>query len=240
VARGRDAARAAHRREVAVQGEVAKLRAQLAEERASHRGEVETLKAEVVKLRADARRKAGEIAEGVISSSLAVVAEAQEDVGALEDITKTFAKQRDVMIREACRYISMTTGASPEHALEVVWTWLTGRDLPDGFKSVPDLVEFGISPHGWVALIFRKRVRFNARLARNRDRLRRRGIPIGQVGGGVTMDHAEEWAEDPSAPDHDYWREVVHPEYRRQWARYYKAFTDEELEALQALKEPES
>jgi len=236
MARGKDAARAAHRRELASQGEVAKLRTQLAEERTAHHVEVEAMKAEIVKLRADARRKAAGLAESAIDASRAEARRAREDTLFLVDTNKSVLwKQKDVLIREACRYISMTTGTDPINAFCVVWTWVTNEDLPDGITSLPmDLaMNWGISDDGWVALMLRRNLSA-IRMARNSARTRRRhGHSREPV--AITLDHAEELGGDPGAMD-DYGQRVrdgyqVHPGYKR-WRGWYKAVTDEDLELL--------
>lgn len=237
MARGKDAASAARRRQLASQEATAALRVQLADERAAHHAETEALKAEIVKLKADARRKASEIAEASIEASRAEVAKEQGDHRQLQDVTYILGKQRDVFIREACRYISMTTGVGPGRALEVVWTWLTSEEMPYGFTSVPDLATWGIIPDGWVGGVLRSQVLFHTRVAKNRSRLARRGLSV--VGGGpVTLDQAEEIAENPEAPEHDHFRKIIHPEYRK-WRKYYRPVIDDDYAQLAALMESE-
>jgi len=232
--KGKYAARAARREESALSDEVTALRAQVAEAREHHHAEVQALKAEIARLKVEAARAPSAVAEAEAERARTNAVKAEKTSGIVLDNAAAWLEQKDDLVRDACRYISMTTGSPPELALEVVWTWITGSPLEYGFVAAPDLLKWGIHPKGWVDRVFRSRAAmFQRRCSRHNARLARRdGADLSD--GPVSLDRAEEIAEDPAARGHEYFRERVHADYRK-WRAWYKAVTDEDFELLAEL-----
>ena len=127
--KGREAVRAAQRRETQTRDELAQVKAQLRDERdRHHRREVE-LESEASRLRNDIRIEAGAIAAEQVKKKLAEADEERRQRGLSDDIVIYFTYQKDWLIRNACRYLSMTKNMHPRHALALVLTWATDHDI---------------------------------------------------------------------------------------------------------------
>jgi hypothetical protein len=218
--RGKCAAKAEKRREDSALEEIRTLKAQLQAERDGRRMETEELKTQVVKLRGEIMREAAALADKKVADRLEQIAAERRKRDVTEEMAVTLINQHDYFIREACRYISMTTGCEPVQALAVVWSWMDGKDVYA--VSAKDLMERGVTPSGWVALMLRMRSE-GLQAYKNSRRVRReRGKEIAPM--AVSLDHAEERAEEFN----------IHPGYRK-WKQYYRDVTPEEIEWLAKL-----
>jgi hypothetical protein len=204
--KGKEAAQAARRREAEALRELRNLRAELAGERRRAHDETQALKGEIRQLHSEILSKARSIADEAIQRRSAELEDALAAEGLTRDLVDQLQIQKDKLLFNACRYISMTKGASPLTALTMVWTWFTEMDcygLPDN----PALMfSLGLPQNGWVATQLRG---LNPRLHRRGTAAREAAnVPL-----AVSLQHAERQDRDD-----------IHPGYRR-WESAYRDVT---------------
>lgn len=147
--RGKEAAKAANRRTTTALEEVERLRAELKEE-SSHQSD---LKNEIQRLKTEHFKEASRIAGEEVKRQLARIEKERRDRGLSDDIVNHMLYRKDMLIRNACRYISMTKGFDPYQALQMVLTWCTDKDFREGKGMARSdfLIELGVPLDGWVA-----------------------------------------------------------------------------------------
>lgn len=195
--RGKEAVRAANRRTSEARAEAEGLRAELAQERAERRQETHALRAEIKRLKADHMAEASRLAAEEVTRRLAEIEAERNARGFSDTLTKNALYLKDKFVLNACRYISMTKGARPLQALEMVMTWMTDEDFY-GFESPDMIVKLGLPSDGWVASFLRENKQGVRRIARNRIRADRPAA--------VALDRALQ----EEHPD-------IHPSYRPHW-----------------------
>lgn len=164
--KGREAVRAANRRTAEAMAEAEALRAELAQERAGRKEETTALRSEVKRLKADHMAEASRLAGEEVRRRIAQVEEEQRASGFSYAMAKNAMYLKDKFVLNACKYISMTTGKRPLHALEMVMTWMTDEDFA-GFGRADVIVKLGLPSDGWVARFLRDNKHGLKRIARN-------------------------------------------------------------------------
>lgn len=203
--RGKYAARAANHRESQLTAELGQLRAQLAEERQQHHTEIQALKTELTTLRGDILGQAKQVANREIEARRAELEQAMYDQGLSFDLINALAVQRDRLIFNACRYLSMREGLGPIDALQCVWTWFTNVDcyaLPGGGSNVDWLV-LGLPKDGWVAGQLRRQNPHWRKHLLKKDLAN--GTPYARPLGSIDIND-----------------ERIHPNYRKMHRRHYE------------------
>lgn len=151
MARGREAARAAARRAIEAQEQAAAKDQELAALRSEHKAEATALRDEIKRLRADHMAEASKLAAEEVKRRIDALQEEQRRRGFTEEMLGDLLFQKERLVWNACRYISMTTGLGPGNALEMVITWMADKDF-NGAADVPRLIaKLGLPDDGWVA-----------------------------------------------------------------------------------------
>lgn len=147
--RGKEAAKAANRRTIAAHDEIERLKAELKAERDCQA----KLKDEIQRLKADHFQEASRIAVAEVKRQLERVEKERRDRGLSDDIVNHLSFRKDMLIRNACKYVSMTKGLDPAAALMMVMTWATDKDFTEGkgLSRTDFLIELGVPFDGWVA-----------------------------------------------------------------------------------------
>jgi hypothetical protein len=195
--KGREAVRAARRRQAEAGSEAARLKAEMAGEREAHRIEVADLRAQITELRADVWHKASEMSVELTRDRLEEIEKARRAQGLSDDITVWLCWQKDRLIRNACKYISMTSGTDPYTAIAMVLTWCTDKDIRSLLRDDMEwFIELGVPPDGWVA----GRIKRDKRWQKTEQ----------TRSSAVSLDHAIE-------QDHP----KIHPDYKKYGAKWY-------------------
>lgn len=155
MSRGREAARAATRRAQEAEADAQQARDELAAERAERKTEVGAFRDEIKQLKSDRLAEAASMAATEVTRQLAQAEAERRAKGMSDDIARNLLYLKDKFTYNACRYLSMTTGAKPQHALELVMTWMTDEDFY-GFTGPDVLVKLGLPNDGWVARFLRE------------------------------------------------------------------------------------
>lgn len=149
--KGREAARAAQRRELNLQERVAELETALTETKRQWRTEVAAANAENLRLRSAIHEEAQSLAESAAADRIRKYEQMLRDKGMHEGVLRTWVVGKDKFLRNAARYVSMTTGEHPADAIQIVVTWMTDRP----WEPIQDVkkfcLRFGLPPDGWVA-----------------------------------------------------------------------------------------
>lgn len=205
MSRGREAARAAKRREDEARAEVECLREQLASERSKRAEEGAGLRTEIRRLKADQMAEASRLAAEEVTRRLAQLEEERRARGLSDDIVKTSFYLKDKFVLNACKYISMTTGERPFAALSMVMTWMTDEDFY-GFENVEIIAKLGLPTDGWVARFLRHNKHDLKRVARARIK---NGNPA-----AVSLDHALAEGNSRIDPNYDplWYPQMQYPE----------------------------
>jgi hypothetical protein len=195
--KGREAARAAKRRERQAGEESDRLREQLKQLQYEHDRTVQELEAQIGRLKKSLTDRAADLAGEVVRQLQEELTHTRSAARQAEERLRETRQRKDELVRNACRYISMTTGTPPELASEAVITWMTGEDFtyPADIEAALDRLD--LPRDGWLARLWKARLHA-------RRLIGRKGVP----GNGVSLDTAEQ-----SMP------ERVHPCYRPQWYR---------------------
>jgi hypothetical protein len=164
--KGREAVRAANRRTAEAKEEADALRSELAKERADRKAETDALRSEVKRLKAEHMAEASRLAAEEVTRRIAQVEEEQRASGFSYAMAKNAMYLKDKFVLNACKYISMTTGKRPLHALEMVMTWMTDEDFA-GFGRADLIVKLGLPSDGWVAMFIRENKHDLKRIARS-------------------------------------------------------------------------
>lgn len=164
--KGREAVRAANRRTAEAKAGADALRAELAMERSDRKAEVDGLRAEVKRLKADHMAEASRLAAEEVARRIAQVEEEQRASGFSYAMAKNAMYLKDKFVLNACKYISMTTGVRPGHALHLVMTWMTDEDFR-GFDRADLIVKLGLPSDGWAARYVLERKHDLKRIARS-------------------------------------------------------------------------
>lgn len=201
MARGRDAARAARRREEEANETAHALRLELKQLKETHHAEVEGLKEEIRRLRAEHLAEANRIAEEEITRKASEVEQERRNRKLQDDLIRTMTYNKDKFVRNACRYISMTKGMPPGGALPMVITWMTDADFYGLLEPAKFMAKLGLPTDGWVRRTFvghknHRRMQHN----KARDQMSAED-PL-----AISLDHAEEKGVSE-----------IHPDYNPKW-----------------------
>lgn len=188
--RGKEAAKAANRRHLAAVEETEQLKADLKAERDRQ----SQLKDEIQRLKTEHFQEATRIASGEVKRQLARIEKERRDRGLSDDIVNHMTFRKDMLIRNACKYISMTTAALPIDALMMVMTWATEKDFKEGkgLSRADFLIELGVPFDGWVARTCKRRAHAN--------------MPDAWRASAISLERAE--VEGHSD---------IHPKYKKEW-----------------------
>lgn len=196
--RGREAARAANRRAAGLAAELEATRQELAQERSSRKQQELAHREEIRRLKVEQSAEAGRLAAKEVAKQVKAYKEKQQELGLSVEMSRHHLVQKDKLVRNACRYVSMTRGAHPLYALHQVITWMTDED----FAGVPNpagmVIALGLPPDGWVAQLLKCNQHSERRYARS----------IRKVGSSpyVSLDRAIEQAN-----------EQIHPAFKKSW-----------------------
>lgn len=196
--KGREAVRAANRRTEEAKAEAEALRAELAKERADRKAEAAELRSECKRLKADHMAEASRLAVEEVSRRLAQVEAERRARGLSDDMVKQSMHTLDRLVKNACRFVSMTHGLDPIDALCSVVTWMTGEDFIGVFDADKFIVEFGFPQDGWVADL----ARYQRYFMRN-DAKR---VARGDEDKALNLDRVEREA-----------KIKIHPDYVSEW-----------------------
>lgn len=200
--KGRDAVRSARRREAEAREEVEQLRAEIKQMESDHRKTVVDLESKIRRLRVEAHKEAGKIAAKTVQQKLAEAKEERRKRGFSDELAIDLMYQKDKFVRNACRYISMTKGFNPRHALTIVCTWMTDDDCYGLVDSVDLMIKLGLPRDGWVHRML-KRDKHLSRTLRKQN-LKRDDPPA------ISLDRAEREGH-----------EDIHPEYTKKGHLWY-------------------
>lgn len=201
MARGKQAAKAAKRREEAAQAKTGEVKDRLAKERQEYDARIKELQAEVRRLkdghRAEAERLAAEEIERLQGEKEAALARR----GVALEAVETMANTLDRMMFNGSRYHSMIHGIPPGAAILPVLTWLTGEDARAIHDVTQFLEEVGLPQDGWAARQLRQFSRHHQASS----------LVLGNTVLAPSLDTAEE-------------REVdgIHSAYRPAWYQDYR------------------
>ncbi len=190
--KGKEAAQAARRRAEQLQAECDRLTAELKSERSNHAREVDTLERQVRSERVNHMAEAARLAAEEVQRKLAEVEAERRTRGLSDDIAVHLILQTDKFIMNACRYVSMTTGAGPLDALAVVLVWKTEKDV-ERLPRADQFIELGVPADGWVARQLKELPRGWRKTSAYRNL-------------AMTLDRAEEEGH-----------RRIHPNYRPSW-----------------------
>jgi hypothetical protein len=195
--RGKAAAQSANRRAGDAAAFAARLQTELGQVRAQRAAEVADLKAELARIKADQHAEAARLAKAECDRLLAKAEQQRRDKGISDDIVYHLMNQKDRLLMNACRYLSMRDGRPPWVVYPLVITWCTDED----FTSITNptrlkfLLDLGVPVDGWFARMLTQ--------SKFWDRRRRRMTPEREA---VSLDTAEREGH----PD-------IHPHYKPQW-----------------------
>jgi hypothetical protein len=206
--KGREAARAARRREQSALAELGTVRAELAQERSRHDEEEQHSKTELAKLHGEIVREARRLADREVDRRLAEAEEERRRRGVSEELVQGFMTRQDKFVMNACRYLSMTRGWSPLDAMNVVWTWYTEEDGYGAGGNPVLMATLGLPRDGWVAWLLQHRITPRSALKAARTR-RQLGEPT-----AITLEHAEEQGHRDIHPDYRRWKDFYAVDYR--------------------------
>lgn len=197
--KGKQAARAANRRADTAETKIKEVTQRLRTERTERATETQALKDEIGRLKnsliEEARRLAAEEIGRLNNDLITTRKQLSGAQGSLDEA----ATARDQLMRNMCKYISMTEGVHPSAAIGRVATWLTNEPFTQG-ADVDALAErLGLPRNGWVVREMSRAVQWLRKGANGQ-----RAVPL---------DYAE---EHPQEFD-------VHPQYRPSW--YEKEIT---------------
>lgn len=201
MARGKQAARAAKRREEAAQAKTGEIKERLAQERAAADEEIKSLRAEIRRLKDNHRVEAERLAAEEIARLRQEKDEALAGRATALEAVETMADTLDRMVFNGSRYCSMMNGVPPGTAMLAVITWLTGKDA----QAIRDvnrfLEEAGLPKDGWAARQLRRRARVHQASSQ----------VIGDTVLATSLDTAEKEGDDR-----------IHPKYRANWYKDYR------------------
>lgn len=188
--RGKEAAKAANQRHLAALEEIEQLKADLKAERDRQ----SQLKDEIQRRKTEHFQEAARIAGEEVKRQLARVEKERRDRGLSDDIVNHMTFRKDMLIRNACRYVSMTKGVDPTEALMMVMTWAYEKDFTEGkgLGRMDFLIELGVPFDGWVARTCKRIAKFK--------------MPNIWRASAISLDKAQ--AE--GHPD-------IHPKYKKEW-----------------------
>lgn len=151
MARGREAARAAQRRAAEAAEKLGTAQKQADETRERAQEENQKLREEIAALHREMEQRAGQLAGQELAAARAATHTAGQQRAAAVEQLKEALDHRDHLVREACRYVSMTTGQPPMAALAVVSTWITGKRPQFKLPPAGILASLGLPAAGWAA-----------------------------------------------------------------------------------------
>ena len=217
MARGKEAVQAANRRAADAETTLAVAKERLAAERVEIHAENERLKLEVQRLNREADSIAAERADAQVRQRLEELENERHRRGLTEEVVVYLARAKDFLIRNACKYVSMTTGEPPDIALPMVLAWMTERTIHEVSENEDFLLSLGLPLDGWVAS--------ESKQIKRRQDYGRRG-PKGVA--AISLTDAEQELDPRIHPDYQT-RWYVHvdpptPPYRRRDAQVRKAF----------------
>lgn len=151
MARGKQAAKAAKRREEAAQAKTGEVKERLAKERADADALIKALRAEIRQLKDGHRVEAERLAAEEIARLRQEKDEALTQRAATLETVEVMANNLDRMVFNGSRYCSMIHGIPPGAAIVSALTWLTGEDA----RAIRDVTQFldevGLPQDGWAA-----------------------------------------------------------------------------------------
>jgi hypothetical protein len=190
--KGKQAARAANRRADTAEAKAEELKGRLASERSDWDIREKSLKEEIGRLKNGLIEEAGRLAAEEISRLNEELIQARRQLSEAEARVEAEAEARDYLMRNMCKYISMTEGVQPSLALGRVITWLTNKPYTQNADVNATLRDLQLPSDGWVAKLLRRGATY----------LKDRG---GET--SVPLDYAEEHHEEFP----------VHPGYQSIW-----------------------
>ncbi|MFD8415496.1 hypothetical protein ACFV2Q_27665 [Streptomyces sp. NPDC059650] len=150
--KGKEAARMAQRRLREAEEHVTALQAELKALQTRLHDETRQLRAENASLALDIEKQAGRLAAQTVADLREQLAAA---TGSLRGMEEAQAQQRDTLIRNTCRALSMQHGQPPVQVLGRVIPWITGEGI-SGVRDVDALIDrVGVPVKGWTAGILR-------------------------------------------------------------------------------------
>lgn len=192
--KGKEAARAATRRANEADAKLAETKQRLADERAVHGLQIDALKKEITRLKEERTEEAALLAASEVVRLAVEIDELTRLLAEQETHTATVMAGKDYLIRNACKYVSMTMGIGPGEAFDMVATWITGENF-EGTRDIDTYIEqLDVPADGWTAE--------QLRATRN---IRAVQAKAGHV-RAVSLEEAE--AEGHAA---------IHPGYRPEW-----------------------
>lgn len=197
MARGKEAAKAARRREAQAQARTGVVKERLQKEREQLGEEINELRAEILRLKNERQADAAKLAEEAILEVRQEVAQREADVELLKAALKEAMASKDYLVFNACRYMSMRDGKPPLAVLARVFTWMTEESFVGVDNTEEFLLRLALPPDGWVASHLRRSnnvLRVNKRTAREGDSLT------------ISLDQAEEEGH-----------KDIHEDYIPQW-----------------------
>lgn len=196
--KGKEAIGAARRREAEAEERASGAAQQLKDERDEHKTEVAALRTEIRRLQADHLAEAGRIASEEVRRRQAEVEDARNRSGMSDDIAIALMWQKDRLIRNACKYLSMTQGVYPTEAICLVLTWATDKGLDRNLSPTALAAALGVPVKGWTVKVWRGEYEWSRRVGGGTG-----GTPSLKT---VSLDEAIESG-----------REDIHPNYQRKW-----------------------
>jgi hypothetical protein len=148
--KGKQGVASARRREHEAKSKAELLTQQAKNEREGFIAQINELRAEVRRLHAEHTREAGQIAAAEVERILAAKEKERADRGLSDSIAIGMMYEKDKLIRNACRYLSMTKGLDPLDALPVVLAWQTDKQVWRVPSATTLAGRLGVAKDGWV------------------------------------------------------------------------------------------
>lgn len=147
--KGREAARAAERRQYELTEQLNKLKEEHATLKKLHADEVAALRAEKRTLRDSMREEATQLAAKEIARLTNEREEEYERRALCEDRLDDLAWRKDVLLYNACRYLSMSLGLDVVNALGMISTWMLDKNY-DEVVTEAMMIDEGVPADGWI------------------------------------------------------------------------------------------
>lgn len=198
--RGKQAAAAANRRADAAEAQVVDLKKRLRAHKVEHAAENQALKDEIGQLKTNLIEEAARLGAKEIARLKEKIISLTAELSEASEIRRQEAKARDYLMRNMCKYVSMTRGLLPSEAVSNVITWLTNEPFSQKSDTAVIADRLGLPMDGWVMTELRR----SQTLMVNESALGHEAVPLDQV-------------------DEDLERFAIHKDYRPVWYEKMRA-----------------
>lgn len=154
--RGKQAAAAANRRADAAEQKARDLAARLKTEREARDEETKALKKEIGDLKSGLIEEAARLASAEILRLKEEIIVLTGQLSEANEHRREASKARDYLMRNMCKYISMTKGLPPTEAVTMAATWLTNEQFSEKTDTATIAMRLDLPPDGWVMTELRR------------------------------------------------------------------------------------